>query len=183
MTGKNLKFFELVKDQFVYGAKKYGIHGKQTRESTDILCDDFGVQGLLWTIGKYHLRYETQKREKDLLKIACYIYLLWLKFGYYLTPEGTDYLNDTGIEQKEDFWSVFRYHIDTNIDIPDVDIKTSYKNLIRISWIDNDFSAERRKRKQLLYQMFHIIRELWIKEFGDNKEHDTDTENKRGKNG
>ena len=76
-------FVELVKDQWAYGGIKYGENDAPGgREATDILCEAFGLNGLLWTVGKYLLRFRNQKREKDLLKIACYCFLIWLKHGF-----------------------------------------------------------------------------------------------------
>jgi len=63
-------FTVLVKDQFVYGGKKYAL-GKK-RESTDLLFDDFGANWLYGTIAKYCFRFQNLQRERDLLKIACY---------------------------------------------------------------------------------------------------------------
>ena len=71
------KFIELVRDQFTYGGKKYAL--SQERESTDVLFDRHGKNWLIGTIDKYTFRYQNLARERDLLKIACYMYILWLK--------------------------------------------------------------------------------------------------------
>lgn len=73
-------FSLLVKDQFEYGAVKYRL--KTDKEVTDLLVEQWGLEWILGTMHKYVYRYTNLGREKDLLKIACYAYLLWLKFGF-----------------------------------------------------------------------------------------------------
>lgn len=73
-------FSLLVKDQFEYGAVKYRHTGQQ--EATDILVARWGLGWILGTMNKYVYRFNNLGRERDLLKIACYAYLLWLKFGF-----------------------------------------------------------------------------------------------------
>lgn len=75
-------FCKLVKDQFIYGGKKYEL--LDGIESTDILTLSWGIKGLMWTISKYLFRFTNQQREKDLLKVACYMYIIWLKYGFNL---------------------------------------------------------------------------------------------------
>ena len=48
LTNSDKKFFDLIRDQFVYGGKKYaGGSCTSTREATDILFDVYGVKWLL----------------------------------------------------------------------------------------------------------------------------------------
>lgn len=75
-------FLNLIKDQINYGGKKYA-HSEQ-KEATDLIVEIFGIKWLLGTIFKYLLRFDNQKREKDLLKIAAYCFILWLKYGFHL---------------------------------------------------------------------------------------------------
>jgi len=62
-------------------------------EWTDIICQmspgKTGFDWILQTIAKYAGRYLQFKREKDLIKIATYCYIAWLKGGYHLlkTPD------------------------------------------------------------------------------------------------
>lgn len=83
------KFIELIKNQFWHGGSKY--RAKRDKEFTDILCEAFpgrtGIEGVLWTMGKYLGRYNNYGREKDLLKVATYCYILWLKGGFHLVEE------------------------------------------------------------------------------------------------
>lgn len=75
-------FTKLVKHQWEYGGEKYA--ATDEREMTDLLCEMFGDNGLLWTMGKYLGRFKNLGRERDLLKLACYCYILWLKSGFHL---------------------------------------------------------------------------------------------------
>jgi len=83
------KFVELVKNQFWHGGDKYKLNN--TKEFTDGICECFpGESGVDWILGtsmKYLGRYKNFGREKDLLKVATYMYILWLKGGYHLTNE------------------------------------------------------------------------------------------------
>ncbi|MHA1437917.1 MAG: hypothetical protein ACTSPD_10105 [Promethearchaeota archaeon] len=99
-------FCELVADQFRYGGKKYAYSG--TRESTDVLFDKHGKNWLFGTIDKYTFRFKNCKREKDLLKIACYMYILWLKRGFYIMERGiNDPAIDTNVKTKLEQYTTF----------------------------------------------------------------------------
>jgi len=105
MENKYQVFCSLVKEQFTYGAEKYKADNQ--KEVTDILCDDFGFPGLFWTLGKYCKRFGNQKRERDVLKIACYMYIVWLKYGYHVYEWGSDKLLNTNLEMKKQNWEKF----------------------------------------------------------------------------
>lgn len=89
------QFSQLLKSQFQYGGKKYEL--LPNIESTDMLCMSWGEEGLLWTMNKYLFRFKNMHREKDLLKIATYCYILWLKHGFHLK---TDHDEDIGKSGK-----------------------------------------------------------------------------------
>lgn len=82
------KFSSLIENQFNYGGEKYKLQGFEDRESTDIISSVFGGNSefdwILGTIMKYVFRFKNFQREKDLLKIATYCYILWLKQGNHL---------------------------------------------------------------------------------------------------
>lgn len=82
------KFAELIEAQFRHGGEKYKLPGFNDRESTDVISAVFGGerqdQWVLGTILKYIFRFNQFQRERDLLKIATYCYILWLKFGFHL---------------------------------------------------------------------------------------------------
>ena len=79
------KFMELIKNQFWHGGEKYKLNDK--KEFTDGICEMFpgntGIDWILGTILKYLGRYKNFGREKDLLKIATFAYILWLKGGFH----------------------------------------------------------------------------------------------------
>ena len=104
------RFFRLIENQFQYGGTKYA----QTteKEATDCLFDDFGKNWLFGTLAKYCKRYSNLKREKDLLKIACYCFIIWLKRGYHLEEDGTDKIINTTVETKSKYFSTFKERFD-----------------------------------------------------------------------
>jgi hypothetical protein len=85
------KFAELISNQFLHGGDKYKLKGFEDREATDIISSVFGGESefdwILGTMMKYLFRFKNFNREKDLLKIATYCYLLWLKQGNHLHLE------------------------------------------------------------------------------------------------
>lgn len=82
------KFSDLLSNQFNHGGDKYTLNGMPDREATDVISAVFGGESqfdwILGTITKYIFRFKNFKREKDLLKIATYCYILWLKQGNHL---------------------------------------------------------------------------------------------------
>lgn len=83
------KFIKLIKNQFWHGGSKYALN--KEKEFTDGICEVFpGETGVDWILGtcmKYLGRYKNFGREKDLLKVATYCYILWLKGGFHLEKE------------------------------------------------------------------------------------------------
>jgi len=83
------KFAKLIKNQFWHGGDKYAL--TDTKEFTDGICECFpgetGVDWILATCMKYLGRYKNFGREKDLLKVATYMYIAWLKGGHYLKKD------------------------------------------------------------------------------------------------
>jgi len=82
------KFIELIRNQFEHGGAKYKDPDGCGREFTDLIYDAFpGDSGVDWVLGtmmKYLGRFKNFRREKDLLKVATYCYIIWLKFGWHL---------------------------------------------------------------------------------------------------
>jgi len=80
-------FARLITRQFDHGGDKYATKLKE-KEFTDLICEAFpGDSGVDWVLGtcmKYMGRYQNFRREKDLLKVATYMYILWLKGGFHL---------------------------------------------------------------------------------------------------
>lgn len=91
-TATKKKFFHIfsnmIKNQFWHGGDKYLIEGMPDREATDVISAVFGGKSefdwILGTMMKYLFRFKNFHREKDLLKIATYCYILWLKQGNHL---------------------------------------------------------------------------------------------------
>ena len=83
------KFAGLISNQFEHGGDKYKLPGFDDREATDIISSVFGgsteFDWVLGTMMKYIFRFKNFQREKDLLKIATYCYILWLKQGNHLS--------------------------------------------------------------------------------------------------
>lgn len=82
------KFSDLIGQQFIHGGSKYKLNGFDDREATDVISSIFGGpnedQWILGTILKYLCRWNNFHREKDILKMATYLYLLWVKQGFHL---------------------------------------------------------------------------------------------------
>lgn len=82
------KFSDLISNQFNHGGDKYKLQGFNDREATDVISSVFGgpseFDWVLGTMMKYLFRFKNFHREKDLLKIATYCYILWLKMGAHL---------------------------------------------------------------------------------------------------
>lgn len=79
-------FVELIRNQFMHGGDKYQL--AKDKEMTDLICEMFpgktGVDWVLGTIVKYAGRFKNFEREKDLLKMVTYLYIIWLKKGFHL---------------------------------------------------------------------------------------------------
>lgn len=85
------KFAYLIANQFEFGGEKYALQGFNDREATDVISSVFGGKSefdwVLGTMMKYLFRFKNFEREKDLLKIATYCYILWLKQGNHLNEK------------------------------------------------------------------------------------------------
>jgi len=81
-------FSNMVMNQFNHGGEKYLLDGFDDREATDVISSVFGGKSefnwILGTMTKYIFRFKNFEREKDLLKIATYCFILWLKQGNHL---------------------------------------------------------------------------------------------------
>lgn len=84
------KFAELIGNQFNHGGEKYKLQGFDDLEATDLICklwEEPGPDEVKWilkTMVKYMVRFRNFGREKDLLKIATFCYIVWLKMGFHL---------------------------------------------------------------------------------------------------
>ena len=86
------EFTGLIRNQFKHGGDKY--KGNADKEFTDLICETFpGESGIDWVLGtcmKYLGRYKNFGREKDLLKVGTYMYILWLKGGFHINNKKHD---------------------------------------------------------------------------------------------
>jgi hypothetical protein len=168
----NQKFIDLVRDQFEYGGQKYA--GSETKEATDYLVEDFGWNWLFGTQAKYVKRFRNTHREKDLLKIATYFFIDWLKLGYHLSPLGTAEIQCTTVPVKSEFFPVF---IDRTEDVPKPSEFEENFGLNRLYEIFLRLRLER--SEELLLLGFNLCENLWTSSgFDKVKVHETDTYNK-----
>lgn len=179
------KFHELIVDQFSYGGKKYAGSDNE-RESTDILVEKFSINWLYGTMAKYCFRYTNLARERDLLKVACYCYILWLKKGFHVKRDGLKVdVIDTNVEMKslyfskfisdlynegqkyrdsmEDEWNTDKHRLDA--------IRTTLYLLSNITW---DKIAE-----VDLKIMYILCYDIWNNNYAEVERHDTDTHESR----
>jgi hypothetical protein len=85
------QFVKLMESLLLHGGSKYNLHGFEEMEATDVISRIFGGEDeydwLLGTMMKYLLRFKNFHREKDLLKVSTYCYILWIKQGNHLKTE------------------------------------------------------------------------------------------------
>lgn len=83
-------FAKLIEGEWKFGGEKYKFP-TVNKEATDWVCElGPGATGCDWiflTCAKYLGRIINLKREKDLLKIANYMFIAWLKMGFHLNEE------------------------------------------------------------------------------------------------
>ncbi len=174
---KNLiSFFSFVNDQFAYGGKKYA-HDDQ-KESTDCLFDDFGDNWLFGTIAKYCKRYVNVKRERDLLKIACYMFILWLKRGFHIHDTGTDEIINTTVDIKSKHFPLFKDKVNyfyTCYKFVGDPLEAIYNKLV--SFANMSFLQI---TESDLFEIFMLSYMIWDKDI-ENKGTDLDTWNENKK--
>lgn len=85
------KFVKLMGSLILHGGDKYKLPGFEDMEATDVISSVYGGESgydwILGTMNKYLFRFKNFNREKDLLKVATYCYILWLKQGNHLKAE------------------------------------------------------------------------------------------------
>jgi len=77
------EFTELMKTLALQGTEKYSGAETHQKETIDILPDVLGEEGyvnfVLGDLLKRIARFKNQRRERDLVKIALWTYLLWMR--------------------------------------------------------------------------------------------------------
>ncbi len=172
-------FEELIEDQFKWaGATKYRASG-EGKEVTDYLVEDFGWNGLLWTQAKYTKRFKNQGAEKDLLKIATYQYINWLKLGFHMDPINQQrlrsYVNttvDTKTKYFSDFLHVMKLYEETGFKFP-----LAVHPMDQIYASLKTLKEENKMREQsTLFDIFLVCKKVWFMAGFDKAEiHNTDT--------
>jgi len=175
------KFNELVEDQFQYGGKKYA--HDEARESTDILFEKYGKNWLLGTIDKYTFRFGNLHRERDVLKIACYMYILWLKRGFHVMRGGiNDPPIDTTVEMKAKYFPIFLERFQEHKEamtevveavIPLADVSDTLGAMSECKWSDIP--------EYYLFDIYYWSWLEWNNFFKETEIHDTDTNNEQRK--
>jgi len=175
------KFLDLIYDQISYGGKKYAL--TVGRESTDEIFDVAGYKWLLGTLLKYRYRYMNLARERDILKIAAYCYIIWLKRGFFIREEGISDVLDTDIELKNKYFSTFsniikEYHKIYKIDLDKVTDKMETASAIIKAWIYNGWDNVKQK---ILNEVFCLMFYEWNKKYSNIQKYNTDTWNEKEK--
>ena len=77
------EFTELMKTLALQGTEKYSGAETNQKETIDIIPDVLGEEGytnfVLGDLLKRIIRFKNQRRERDLVKIALWAYLLWMR--------------------------------------------------------------------------------------------------------
>lgn len=175
-------FHELVRNQFIYGGTKYA--STKTKESTDQLFDDFGKAWLFGTMAKYIKRFNNLERERDLLKIACYCYITWLKRGFFVKAEGLKEDNlYTTVDIKEANFQKFldRMHYIFEMD-NFAEIFENVSDEEKLSRMYNNFRAWANGTwgtitQTSLASVYYTCYLLWLKRYVNAKSHDEDVNN------
>jgi len=117
-------------------------------------------------------RYKNVEREKDLLKLACYSFLLWLKRGFFLSLEGSTEPLNTTVEIKTKYFDLFKSRATSNFSdrTPNLaDVERLLLYLYQVPWP----SIQERD----VFALFGRIFVIWKLEFFDKElaGQDTDT--------
>jgi len=161
------QFFGLIKRQFVYGGEKYA--QTKEKEATDVLFDDFGKNWLFGTIAKYVKRYSNLARERDLLKIACYMFILWLKRGFHLEQEGTSQIINTTVETKSKYFETFIDKVKINRNYDSTNPMGRIYNLLN-RFANKSFQQIKEWELLEIFEMAYIIWNKDIKEKGGDED-------------
>jgi len=176
MKDAYLEFESFIKDQFEYGGKKYKLDDSQTRESTDVLFDKHGKNWLIGTIDKYTFRYSNLARERDLLKIATYMYLMWLKRGFQVTNEGiNDPPIDTNIDLKRKYFPDFARKTRADFIANQAYYNQEKFNIISAqlgTWSKGEWSKITQGQMIIVFNISFVE---WSKKYAKVVQHDTDT--------
>jgi len=86
------EFTGLMKTLALQGTEKYSGAEANQKETIDIIPDVIGEEGytnyVLGDLLKRIIRFKNQRRERDLVKMALWAYLLWMRLFPRQEPEG-----------------------------------------------------------------------------------------------
>ena len=177
------QFNELIRNQFQYGGKKYGLN--DVRESTDELFEAHGKAWLFGTMDKYCYRFHNLERERDLLKIACYCYILWLKKGFFVAPNGlTSDVLDTNISMKEQQFTKFLTVLDAWMENSIVVQLDNFNHIQKLQYVSDTLKQWSRVQwKEItltdILGVYFCLFLTWANKYGRNTTHDEDINNER----
>ena len=167
-------FSSLIKDQWSYGGKKYSPNSWSNKESTDKLFENYSHLWIFGTMDKYCYRYRNTSREKDLLKIGCYCYIIWLKRMFYISSKGSVNVKNLDAELKIAYHKPFIDQCHNVINIKCLNISHISDTILytcRKGWVNIT-------QDDVCY-LFVLCFNLWKKDFSNTKKHDTDTDHKQ----
>lgn len=171
-------FQELVVQQFAYGGKKYA--QSTEKEATDCLFDTHGFRWLVGTIDKYTYRYKNLARERDLLKIATYMYILWLKRGFHLGASGSEEIINTTVPVKsanfDKFVNLTTGYFGSTIEEPDYQQYVKRIHEMMCYWSEGEHKFQEITEEEI-FAVYKACFMEWLMQFSDNAGQDTDTFN------
>ena len=165
-------FNKLVIDQFGYGGQKYASTNK--KEATDILFEKHSHRWLVGTIDKYTFRFTNLARERDLLKIATYMYILWLKRGFHIDRfKGTKAIINTTVPVKSANFSKFTLAASENKNLKKKN-SLQYISKVMGQWSKKKFNQISYKD---IFDVYYACYILWDEKFSHIAGQDKDTWN------
>lgn len=173
----------LIRSQFEYGGKKYA-SDTQEKEATDILFDYHSHKWLIGTIDKYTFRFKNLQRERDLLKIATYMYLIWLKRGFHISSHGFELPINTNIEIKTNnfnkFLGFYNSYIETNTYLTSMEVNDIMQLIHEQMTI---WSAEPWESigEENIYEVYNLTFVVWNKLYSAKAGLDQDINNEEKK--
>lgn len=172
------QFFGYIENQFNYGGTKYRLAdwykeltgATEDKESTDVLFNHFSPSWLYGTLAKYVFRFSNLVRERDLLKISTYAFLMWLKRGYHLDRKAgvVGEVIDTNVETKRKFFPVFKKEVASYISYQLVSHDEPLKRLFEIL-LDFNGQPFTKINKEELYEIFSLCYYYWLAKIPEDK--------------
>lgn len=170
-------FHKLIINQFAYGGQKYA--STNEKEATDILFDIHGYKWLIGTCDKYCFRFKNLQRERDLLKIATYMYIIWLKKGFHLSTRFNGIVNTT-VEIKTKNFNMFCGYFEsyiteneylTTMEVHDI-IQLIHEQFSIWSLESWDYISE-----EHIYELYNLTYIIWNRLYAEKAGQDQDVYN------